>query len=43
MYLFRNPSATYGLKDADGKFANKNAPAMMGAFRTHHRNIYVWV
>jgi hypothetical protein len=25
------------------KFTNKNAPAMMGAFKTHHRKIYVGV
>jgi hypothetical protein len=25
------------------KYANKNAPAMVGAFVTHHRKIYVWV
>jgi len=25
------------------KYANKNAPAMVGASVTHHRKIYVWV
>jgi hypothetical protein len=25
------------------KYANKNAPAMVGAFVTHHRKIHVWV
>jgi len=34
-----------GLEQAPSlqNFANKNAPAMMGAFQTHHRKIYVWV